>query len=140
MCNVTLSSKCNLDSHMIGHDPQLAKYNCHICSKGFAQKSRLHEHLKVHNQFYKCSVPGCNKHLGSKHNLINHINKCAKGETLPCSACKKTFYSNASLRQHKRIVHRLNLSKSSERTNSSVDTTMSNNETGYFSGIGYGTD
>lgn len=133
VCKNPFSTKYILDSHMIRHDPKLAKYTCDKCSEGFAMKSRYLEHLKQHNTFYKCSVPGCNKSLSSKRNLTNHINKCGNGEKFPCGGCNKNFSSIESLRQHERKIH---LPKTLDQTKSSVDTIMSN-DTGYSSDTKY---
>ena len=65
--------------------PNDATSTCNVCSKVFANKNRLQEHMKA-------------KEMDSNHR------GCARGP-YRCAECGKTFVQDSSLKQHQKIKH-----------------------------------
>ncbi|KAK9763199.1 hypothetical protein K7432_010357 [Basidiobolus ranarum] len=82
ICGVHFARKFNLNVHVRGHDPKLARpFNCPDCSKSFGRKHDLSRHLAtVHNGERPHHCPDCQKHFSRKDGLQRHIAKgCTNG-------------------------------------------------------------
>ncbi|XP_063543964.1 zinc finger protein OZF-like isoform X2 [Cydia strobilella] len=78
-------------------------YTCDTCSKQFAKKLNLINHMKVHNKgkIYSCEV--CNSEFKRFKQLVVH-KRVHKGEKpFSCEICNKRFRETSSLIVHNRI-------------------------------------
>ncbi len=74
-CDKIFRRKCELKRHMMRHTGEY-KYFCEPCKKGFAQKYRYEDHMKIHS-----------------------------GMRFYCNYCGNNFTSSDQLKRHLRIVH-----------------------------------
>ena len=73
-CNKNLSSKRNLDKHILNLCKSENK--CNKCNKLFKSLQYLKRHHKVCIGIFKCNK--CNKILSRKQTYLHHITKCNK--------------------------------------------------------------
>ena len=94
VCNKSLISELDLNSHMVEHDPSLL--NCPICKKHFASYMNLESHVLLHKRNHICER--CGKCFDNRENFKHHSWAC-KGK-FACIQCNKTFCTNNRLKGH----------------------------------------
>ncbi|CAH0550415.1 unnamed protein product [Brassicogethes aeneus] len=80
-------------------------YFCHICGKNFRLSTYLKVHIQCFHFGYKrfnCSE--CSKKFASKSSLTEHMNIHFNRRPFTCEICGKTFRQHSSLKVHK-IFH-----------------------------------
>ena len=100
-CNRAFTSKFKLDRHILIHS-STKQHGCPYCSKSFARKDHLKNHLKIHDpqkKMFECSE--CNKQYASSHSYRVHqsFHAAERGER-SCQMCKKEFESKEALVTH----------------------------------------
>ncbi|XP_045186883.2 zinc finger protein 502-like [Mercenaria mercenaria] len=98
VCNKSLISELDLNSHMVEHDPSLL--NCPICKKHFASYVNLESHVLLHKRNHICER--CGKCFDNRENFKHHSWAC-KGK-FACIQCNKTFCTNNRLKGHM-LIH-----------------------------------
>ncbi|XP_077267819.1 uncharacterized protein LOC143900399 isoform X5 [Temnothorax americanus] len=75
------------------------EYPCHLCRKKFHHRSRLDNHLMLHEKGFKCEV--CDKEYSGTRELMSH-KRFKHGQTniSTCILCHKTFLSTSNFYQH----------------------------------------
>ena len=133
ICKKILSSRGNLNKHLVIHD-DTKKYNCDhcdakfnqardlnthkmqkhtgerphvckLCGKGFVHKHYLTEHMDYHTRERKHQCPTCGKRYQSTSTLAKHVERHKGERTHKCPHCPKSFMVHVDLRSHVRIVH-----------------------------------
>ncbi|XP_060559279.1 zinc finger protein 528-like [Ruditapes philippinarum] len=98
VCNKSLISELDLNSHMVEHDSSLL--NCTICKKHFASYMNLESHMLLHKRNHICER--CGKCFDNRENFKHHSWAC-KGK-FACIQCNKTFCTNNRLKGHM-LIH-----------------------------------
>lgn len=100
VCNKILSSRGNLNKHMIIHDPE-KKFECPICHIKFNQSRDLKNHeMTIHTgeRPYICKT--CGKGFVHKHYLAEHMDYHSGDRKYQCPQCGKRFQSSSTLSKH----------------------------------------
>jgi uncharacterized Zn-finger protein len=73
-CGKEFSSRFCLKRHYMTIHMKFKKFECNVCSRTFAQKQYLVEHLNIHTQFhpYTCQIDGCNQKFKQRSRLCLH--------------------------------------------------------------------
>ncbi|XP_060520868.1 zinc finger protein 585A-like [Cylas formicarius] len=106
-CNKHYSKPESLEKHLdethFKTGPHEKKHLCDTCGKGFAQRSKLIIHERVHTGFkpYGCSY--CEKSFTKKDYLVMHERVHSGEKPYSCGYCGKCFSQAAPLRIHLRI-------------------------------------
>ncbi|XP_076389687.1 uncharacterized protein LOC100882515 isoform X11 [Megachile rotundata] len=75
------------------------EHACHLCNKKFRQRIILDNHLRLHEEGFKCEECG-QKHSNSQE-LINHRKlKHRQPKSYLCTICQKTFACTSNFYQH----------------------------------------
>ncbi|XP_046141158.1 zinc finger and SCAN domain-containing protein 12-like isoform X11 [Osmia bicornis bicornis] len=75
------------------------EHHCHLCNKKFRQRIILDNHLRLHEEGFKCEECG-QKHRSSQE-LINHRKlKHREPKSYLCTICQKTFACTSNFYQH----------------------------------------
>ncbi|GFY47818.1 hypothetical protein TNIN_180161 [Trichonephila inaurata madagascariensis] len=78
------------------------KFNCKICSKGFAFKSKLNIHMCSHREGKDFECIDCDKTFKFKHCLAWHCRKHhSEKYTFKCETCLVGFNTKSKLENHK---------------------------------------
>lgn len=74
-CGKILSNKTQLNRHeKVAHTPDhLKKYQCPYCSKGFASKPHLDDHINIHTGVAPHKCKHCSAAFKSKGNMYQHV-------------------------------------------------------------------
>eukprot|EP00744_Colponema_vietnamica_P001183 GILI01001987.1.p1 GENE.GILI01001987.1~~GILI01001987.1.p1 ORF type:complete len:260 (+),score=52.16 GILI01001987.1:129-908(+) len=85
------------------------RWKCHICGRGFSQKSNYEVHIRVHTQEkpYICNFEGCGLGFISSTYLRAHMRGHLNIRPFVCEICQKAFTRSTNAHQHVRMVHRL---------------------------------
>ena len=110
VCNMKLSSKGGLKSHLIRHTGG-GKHKCSLCSKTFVFLSQLKHHIAfVHEKTdvpakgFKCDL--CERAFNCNALLALHMTQRHSDERkFKCSFCDKKFKCEYSLNGHEKKVH-----------------------------------
>ncbi|KAG7213196.1 hypothetical protein KM043_002510 [Ampulex compressa] len=75
------------------------EYSCHLCRKKFHHRSRLDNHLRLHEKGFKCEE--CGKEYRGTRELMSHKRfKHGQAPVSTCVLCKRSFASISNYYQH----------------------------------------
>ena len=106
VCRKVFSKSITLEKHTKAHKrtgPREKVHLCDNCGKGFATKTKLTEHYRVHtgDKPFVCSY--CEKSFTKRDYLVLHERIHSGEKPYMCQFCRKCFNQDASLRIHVRI-------------------------------------
>ena len=102
VCSKTFASKRSLKNHMLLHNSD-KKFKCLICGKMLNRKSSIREHVKMHQKGkqFKCEL--CGKSFGKRTCLKRHIMIHTGEKPFQCPTCTKCFSRKGYLKIHSEI-------------------------------------
>ena len=98
-CGKALKTVKTLKRHKLIHSGE-KPFICACCEKGFLDKDRLTQHLKIHTEKFACKH--CEKTFSTKSSLNLHINLHKDEKPFACVQCNKRFFKNQYLKAHMR--------------------------------------
>ena len=78
---------------------------CEICSRTFSNKSKLSQHMNIHEEEEMLCVE-CNKVFKNRYYLKLHNQSSHSGDGANCSECGKWFNTAVTLKNHVKRMHR----------------------------------
>ncbi|XP_066254708.1 zinc finger protein 596-like isoform X20 [Euwallacea similis] len=105
-CNRKYSKRETLEKHIedshLKVGPHEKKHLCDTCGKGFAQRSKLVIHERVHTGYKPYACKYCEKCFTKKDYLVMHERVHSGEKPYSCEYCGKCFSQGAPLRIHVR--------------------------------------
>ena len=78
-------------------------HHCGMCSREFATKSRLRDHLHEHSGEVPYACSECPRRFSSRVQLAQHVRSHRNFRSFQCSVCEKRFNSKHACTVHERI-------------------------------------
>ncbi|EXJ61152.1 uncharacterized protein A1O5_11944 [Cladophialophora psammophila CBS 110553] len=100
----TTGSDGNLAPVKVKNETATKSFPCGTCSKGFARRSDLARHERIHSgdRPHVCDHPNCNKSFIQRSALTVHLRVHTGEKPHLCGNCGKPFSDSSSLARHRR--------------------------------------
>ncbi|ESN94118.1 hypothetical protein HELRODRAFT_103045 [Helobdella robusta] len=101
-CNKQYASRTSIKLHTVMAHSDSKPFQCHECGKGFAFKSQMISHTRMHTGERPFECQTCGKTFSAMLNLVQH-NRIHTGERpFECSYCGNRFSQRSHLQTHVR--------------------------------------
>jgi KRAB domain-containing zinc finger protein len=106
-CNELLSTKKNLERHIIAIHTQEKSYQCLYCNKSFSREDVLEKHTRVHTGEKPYQCPYCPKACADISDLNKHKRTHTGEKPYVCKVpgCNEAYANTASLTYHMKKKH-----------------------------------
>lgn len=103
-CGKCFNTHMKLCYHMADHKGQ---FQCDLCHKVFQNRNRINTHMEtVHLKKQTFCCTQCSKGFAIKQHLKDHIRDIHDSPTFACDYCTKVFSNRPRLQQHIKNVHK----------------------------------
>ncbi|XP_059094305.1 uncharacterized protein LOC131889253 [Tigriopus californicus] len=103
-CGKSFSSKAKWQTHHNKYHAEFDKHACKICGFRCGSKTRLGEHMTVH-EAPKILCPTCGKKVKTRQNLSVHLRTHTGEKPFKCNLCDYRASACGNLTDHKKYVH-----------------------------------